>query len=832
MAKFVTDPKEAQYAQDKGSNQNYQDNVVGTIVDTLSSEIGPNWPTKSLFWGNIVSVEWDDGGGEHLDSRPITNSNQDVAIGNGQVGAIAALTSTKLGGSNRAEMEEILTALGLGVIDRIEQLDSDSVFDQAIHSSTFHTIPGASDIEGSGADTKEYAGAGIHSPKGLNILITNSRRSTRYGEDGAHDENGRLMCRIELLRSPFRDYGGEISDIEIESLPNAAIPSEIEHLHQTCFYFGLAGTLTRLRETGTAQDIDFNEKLRDFADGREPIRALNSVAANQVSTQDWYFNPISKFLRCPIAINTWTQAWIPMQVNYELELHPLSKADWSLGQFDFDLNGVAANKLSGSPITVNGQSFLFGKSGAIFSSQINELIEELEDTGADMTALENLNKDLLKLDMLTATITCSDIGLSEVTDSILDSAILDVINLQIVDAFGQTINLSKANGLNPSVAISLETDADDRYALMRPRLPTSSTLHFDFLSAQDDSVKSTLEISPVSGFLLPDHIEWAMEVFSNTGDALGQIRVAKRDWTLGGYQSGRLVWDSSPGLECQAGTSIDSGNSHLDGIISEIMSISLEDEIVLQENKRTEGDQNTDIEGAFSAWMRCIDNTLSNNDPLGKQAEFLPALFSGKPIAVVRAELRLDYHGVQLPESEMNELLEIRLGSLTRSMDGLLGYYLENDYTKFYSVLNDGLGTEIGEIKHEYIKFDETVEFSSSNSLKLTLLMEPQSIVTGTCGFLPQKEVALAKEHWESAISKMAPTFKFGPLLMDPKSVKLHVPDLMKPVDWSWISRPSTTEISVAEVAPFDGKAYVPTGRIDAWNGWIKLDPKEDSTNN
>ena len=80
MAKFVTDPKEAQYAQDKGSNQNYQDNVVGTIVDTLSSEIGPNWPTKSLFWGNIVSVEWDDGGGEHLDSRPITNSNQDVAL--------------------------------------------------------------------------------------------------------------------------------------------------------------------------------------------------------------------------------------------------------------------------------------------------------------------------------------------------------------------------------------------------------------------------------------------------------------------------------------------------------------------------------------------------------------------------------------------------------------------------------------------------------------------------------------------------------------------------------------------------------------------------------
>jgi len=331
--------------------------------------------------------------------------------------------------------------------------------------------------------------------------------------------------------------------------------------------------------------------------------------------------------------------------------------------------------------------------------------------------------------------------------------------------------------------------------------------------------------------LLPDHIEWAMEVFSNEGKSIGQVRVAKRDWTLGGYQAGRLAWDPSPGADYVAGTAIDSGNSHLDGIISNLMTISLDDEVALQERRRSDEAESTDIEGALSAWMRCIDSTLSNNDPLGKQAEFFPSLFSGKPIAVVRAELRLEMQGPPISQSELDELLKVRLGSIERSIDGLFGYYLEDDYSVFNSVQRDGLDSEIGDIGHPYIAYDRTVDVCVSRPLRLTLLMDPQSLVTATTGFLPQKEVTLAREHRENALSIMAPTFKFGPLLVDPKSVKMHVPDLMKPVRWSWISRPDTTTVVESEIAPFDGKPYVPTGRIEAWNGWVKLDPDENSTN-
>src|SRR5439155_567841 len=64
----------------------------------------------------------------------------------------------------------------------------------------------------------------------------------------------------------------------------------------------------------------------------------------------------------------------------------------------------------------------------------------------------------------------------------------------------------------------------------------------------------------------------------------------------------------------------------------------------------------------------------------------------GRPLAVVRAELRLEsqWATIDAEKSVKEELeraaFEVRLGSLTRLHDGLIGYFVNDDYSQFYPV--------------------------------------------------------------------------------------------------------------------------------------------------
>ena len=134
------------------------------------------------------------------------------------------------------------------------------------------------------------------------------------------------------------------------------------------------------------------------------------------------------------------------------------------------------------------------------------------------------------------------------------------------------------------VGLSLETpDDSNNILLMKPRIPRGARLNLRLLSYDEDQAEansgsSVLALdpdddmipparSPVCGFLLPDHIEWAMEVFDHNGEAKGQLRVADRHWGHLGIQKGQLAWDIAPGLPSPVGELPDCGNIHLDRLL-------------------------------------------------------------------------------------------------------------------------------------------------------------------------------------------------------------------------------------------------------------------------
>ena len=446
--------------------------------------------------------------------------------------------------------------------------------------------------------------------------------------------------------------------------------------------------------------------------------------------------------------------------------------------------------------------------------------------------MEELAIQLQGYDVLSTVLDVNDAIRSSGFNELIHCGLLRLNRMIIIDAFGNTIQFDSQNK-TPQVAMSLESSDDSEFAILRPRSIEPMRVLLTLVEGDgegENPERAGYTISPVSGFILPDHIEWAMEIFDHQGKASGQLRVAERDIRLGGFQTGRLLWDPAPGVETQLGASPDIGNSHANSMLQQLIEISIQDEVKLQQAKR-EHPENLELwpEGVLSSLMRAIDTTLWDTDPLGKSPEDLPSLYSGRPLALVRAELEIELDPEDPNYDASEETIEVKLGDMERLVDGLLGYFLDNDYSRFYSVLTDHV-VQLPEnnLQHEYLRTDSTIDLKIGQKRQLTLLMDPQSDVHVTTGMLPQKEIGLMREHKQQQLAQIAPTYRAGPMLVDPSTVRMPVPDLILPTEWSWMTKKSSNQWDDDPIVPEDGKPHMPNGRIKAWNGWLKLNKKNE----
>ena len=73
--------------------------------------------------------------------------------------------------------------------------------------------------------------------------------------------------------------------------------------------------------------------------------------------------------------------------------------------------------------------------------------------------------------------------------------------------------------------------------------------------------------------------------------------------------------------------------------------------------------------GVLSSFMKLLDLTMDTIFSPPTEAENLPTIFAGRPIALVRAELELEVDG---STGQLEMMHEVSLGSIDRSLDGLL----------------------------------------------------------------------------------------------------------------------------------------------------------------
>ena len=133
----------------------------------------------------------------------------------------------------------------------------------------------------------------------------------------------------------------------------------------------------------------------------------------------------------------------------------------------------------------------------------------------------------------------------------------------------------------------------------------------------------------------------------------------------------------------------------------------------------------------------------------------------------------------------------VRIGEVTRSDDGVLGFFVDDDYSRFRLVDKAiaGAATESGRsrgqlglypppagmpanepLAHPYIAGSDdadTLQLHIGQRVTLTLLMHPSGKATLTSGVLPRKQLALARDWVGPGLAAIAPSLRTGPVLVE-----------------------------------------------------------------
>jgi hypothetical protein len=186
----------------------------------------------------------------------------------------------------------------------------------------------------------------------------------------------------------------------------------------------------------------------------------------------------------------------------------------------------------------------------------------------------------------------------------------------------------------------------------------------------------------------------------------------------------------------------------------------------------------------------------------------------------------------------------VQLGTLARSDDALLGFYLNDDYAQLRLVdkvvaaqaLDSGrlrghlglLGAvtapEVDPLDHPYLIPDGTLWLRPGQTVRLTMLMLPVGRVHLTSGILPRKQLALADDWVAAGLRRLVPSVRVGPVLVDPAEIRLPLVTLLGDKQ-TFTRRTGPLSWRDDPIVAATQSAYLPRLPHEAQEGWVRVTP-------
>jgi hypothetical protein len=742
-----------------------------------------------------------------------------------------------------------------------------------------------------------------------------------YSEDGVLNcrltSVTELSWAISANGQRFSVTGG---DVLARGVENGSVPLECEAiLSETALFHpgitaiatanaaaALAGAASTERSTATfdvataQQNIAVEQTawwaLRDPRVDYAPLIAQSGLAGT---------------LPAPFAVSPAVGPWTPMHLDWTVEFVPSPNGvkDWILDEIDFALKPGVAVPPSGTGMRFEGRSALtagaatalatsirnaqsqaasIGGTGAVplvreaFYSELSQTITKefasltlsqtpgaaagTDTSGVDRSLLGDLATELDQVDILSCGLDdlltklrsgIAPDGVSAPVDGVtpspfvaLRAGVLYFRRLRLVDGFGQYVELcgssatSPVHGLVVSDALSIaQPSAAQPDAIgLPPRFTAPARISFRYMSADSTSadppgMEADYETSPVCAFIMPNHLDGSLEFFNADGTSAGN---------LFSTDDGLVHWEDAPGSVTAAGQN---PARALANPFAAQLANSLIDWGV--------ADCGSEKEAALRALLRIIDTTSWTVGQFGSVGEEHLALLVGKPVSIMRAMLRLDVADpVETPDGTVTAV-PVELGHLTHWQDGLLGYFVNDDYavlhvataaadmarssgpnqgflnqvnlvpqfyTNFAADLANAAMAGNAPVVHPYIDKSGVIYVRPNQTVMLTLLVEPLTTVHATTGLAPCKAIGQRREWVNDGLARLAPTFRFGPVLVDPQQIRMPLATDLNG-SWVWDYRADAVQWKEGNVSNATDNALLAPDPPAAMEGWLRLEP-------
>ncbi|MEL6970390.1 MAG: hypothetical protein AAFZ63_10105 [Bacteroidota bacterium] len=413
-------------------------------------------------------------------------------------------------------------------------------------------------------------------------------------------------------------------------------------------------------------------------------------------------------------------------------------------------------------------------------------------------------------------------------------------NIEIVDSFGQCINLLAANN-NPAGGPSAKSFTPIRSRQVTPKntnisvndytpaqfvkqalgivQPLRLDLRWIDASSNSEEVGYAGSANPVCGWVLPNHLDQALSIYDQTGVLLGEVRE--------NLLTSAVEWFPAPDAKHLIPSPDAISNQHLREVVKGLLAA--------QKTAR----------GSFDNFMKVIDETFWFVDPLGGRKDQNLSVLIGRPLAVLRMGVGLSLMGSPYFNQSWADtfkendngitktLFQLRLGSLNLREDGVIGYFNEGQYNQFNSVhFPSGLDHESTYVKQiggndgNYLNVIPNAAQSS-----ITVLMDPRGSLHGSTGILPVKEITLPSKFVDNALKHMEVTFRVGSLLTS--TAAIQIPRLAEQNGtWSWINHTSPTDFLLDPIEFSSPNAKLSTPATEIRDGWLRFNTNLKGNNN
>jgi hypothetical protein len=385
-----------------------------------------------------------------------------------------------------------------------------------------------------------------------------------------------------------------------------------------------------------------------------------------------------------------------------------------------------------------------------------------------------------------------------------------VLDLRLVDTFGRIKDIVVEDWI---AAEKMSQSTQGGPFLLPPRIVQPARLSFQWLSgsAKDDEVEMNSDpaTSPICGWLVPNHLDNSLMVYNGAGTPQGSI-------------ASDCSWLSAPGYSAIEKTSLP---PHLRGVVTHLTGLS---------------------EADLKTFFGSIETALENINPASVPQHDALALLMGRPIAIVRAQLRLELRGAaainQSWDSFRSDLARcfqdeaagntkrlvrksdgvtavkfpVRLGDTQQLNDGLLGYWLESEENG-KQVINTPFNSGNKSLLNLAIDDD---------ALTLTMLVDPRGVVHLTSGILPAEVLEIPHSHYQRALNSIEVTFLTAPVLSPAGQLGLPLP-VEADHAWSWVAQRRNQNgasewVKPAEIGPAETQASWDES-LEIHEGWLRL---------